>query len=205
MKKTFFTVIVFVAILALAFFLIKISGQNILKDLTGQNVKKEVDICCNLNDKLLNKKVPFFDLANLSDKRIKLSDFTDKPFVIVFWATWNVESANQLKILDEYITSLKKENNFVSIISINSQEELSLVKSFIKRGGYDVPVALDSNGSLTEDFNIKSLPTAFFVDRDGIVREIYSGVLSLITFNLLILKDKAVISNTLHYLCQYKS
>ena len=177
MKKTIFTILIFIGIAILALFLIKIAGGNIIKDLTGQNIVQKADTDVS-NGKLLGKKVPFFDLSSLGNTRIKLGDYTDKPFVVVFWVSWNVESANQLKILDEYISSTKNSNSLFSIVTINSQEEESVVKSFIRRGGYNVPIAVDSNGKATEDFNVKSLPTAFFVDRDGIIREIYSGVMN---------------------------
>lgn len=178
MKKTIFTIIIFIGIAVLVFFLVKIAGGNIIRDLTGQNNVQKVDTNNISTGKLVGKKVPFFDLSSLTNERIKLGSYTDKPFVIVFWVSWNVESANQLKILDEYIASTKNGDSLISIISINSQEEESVVRSFIRRGGYEVPIAIDSNGKATEDFNVKSLPMAFFIDRDGIVREIYSGVMN---------------------------
>lgn len=182
MKKTIFTIFIVLVVLAIVFFLIRYLGKNVLSDLVNVPKVSQENVLPMKNDKLLNKKVPFFDLQGSDGARIKLSSFIDKPFVVFFWASHNVESANQLKILDEYISSLKEENNLVSTIFINSQEEENTVKSFLRRGGYDVLVALDQSGSATNSFNIKSLPTAFFVDRDGVVREVYAGVLSRTMF-----------------------
>lgn len=178
MKKIIYIVLISIILISGIFFLIRLGSRNIVKELVGIDNKVNTDINSPQIDKLLDKKVPYFDLPNLSGERIKLSSYIDKPFVIIFWATWNVESANQLKIIDEYLLSEEKKDKLVPIISINNQEEESLVKSFIKRGDYEVPVGLDVNGSMGEDFKLRSLPVSFFIDRDGVIREVYAGVLS---------------------------
>ncbi|NVN97412.1 TlpA family protein disulfide reductase [Candidatus Nomurabacteria bacterium] len=178
MKKVIYTILVIIILFGSIFFLIRLSSRSLVKELAGDKDNSKVEVNSSQTDKLLNKKVPYFDLPSLLGERIKLSQYIDKPFIIVFWATWNIESANQLKIIDDYILSNKKEDKLIPIISINSQEEESLVRSFVKRGDYKVPVGLDINGNVGENFSIRSLPVAFFVDRDGIIREIYAGVLN---------------------------
>jgi hypothetical protein len=175
MKKNILIIALILIIPIIIFFLLKISGNSFLPNLFSEN-KVSVDSGISSKDKLLNKKVPYFDLLSLENKRIKFGDYVNKPLVIIFWTTWNIEGVNQLKIVDDYLSS--NNNNIASILMINSQEDESVVKSFIRRGGYNVTTALDSNGNATQNFNIKSLPTAFFVDKDGIVHEVYSGVLS---------------------------
>jgi hypothetical protein len=176
MKKTLIIIIIILAIGTLTFFMLRVSSKNVLDNLLGQGEKvKVVDVT--VKDKLLNNKIPYFDLSDLNNGRIKSSGFINKPLVIVFWASWNVESANQLKIMDDYVLSNSK-NNLISVISINSQEDMSVAKSFMRRGGYDIPTGVDANGGTTEDYHIKSLPTTFFVDKDGVIVEIYSGVLN---------------------------
>ena len=175
MKKTILIIALIVIIPSLIFLLLKISGNSILPSLLGTD-RGIINNGITTKEKLLNKKVPYFDILSLDSKRIKLGDYVDKPLVLIFWTTWNVDGVNQLKIVDDYYSTNK--NNVASIVMINSQEDSSVVKSFLRRGGYNVTIALDTNGSSTEDFNIKSLPTSFFIDKDGIIREIYSGVLS---------------------------
>jgi len=176
MKKIITTVVI-ISIIIIAFFLIKIYGQNAILELIGQNTKKE-SIVVSKENKVLNQKIPFFDLSGLDQNRVRLSEYINKPFVVVFWASWNVESVNQLKILSAYNSSLKKEDKLVPVLFVNSQEELNAVKSFVRRGGYDIKTVIDEKGEFTQNLNIKSLPTTFYVDRDGIVREVYAGVLS---------------------------
>jgi len=178
MKKIFIITIVVLGATALIFFLVKFLGQGFLSELIGQNTIQKNKTTYLQKEKLLNQKVPFFDLVSTGDNRIKLSQFIDKPFVVIFWASWNTESINQLKIVDEYNSSRALADKIVPVVLINSLEDLNVAKSFIRRGGYNINTAIDTKGDITESFNIKSLPTAFFIDKSGIIKEIYTGVLS---------------------------
>ena len=168
--------IIVLAIIILIFVLVRTSGKYILPALYGPSQTENTGTA-SVDEKLLNKKAPFFDLPTPLDARVKLSQFLDAPVILVFWSTWNQDSLNQVKIVDDYL-SAQTDRKLVSFLAINSQEEPSIVKSYVRRGGYTVPFALDSYGDISENYHVKSLPVLYFIDREGIIREIYSGVLS---------------------------
>ncbi len=178
MNKNLKIFIVALIILVLVFLLVFISGKYVLPDLLGGGVKIKTSNIPIEGERLLNKQAPFFDLADNLGSRVKLSQFINTPVVLVFWATWNKESADQVKIIDDFIHNGKNQASLVKFIAINSQEDPSLVKSFIRRGGYNVSFALDTSGEMSERYNIKSLPTAYFINKDGVISDIYVGVLS---------------------------
>jgi hypothetical protein len=80
--------------------------------------------------------------------------------------------------MDDYISSKSIQGSLVKIIAVDSLEDESVVSSLMKRGDYNVPTTLDTTGDVSNSYNIKSLPTTYFIDKDGIVREIYTGILS---------------------------
>ena len=121
-------------------------------------------------------KAPYFELSDINQNQVKLSSYNNQPLVILFWSTWNSEAADQLKIFDDYLSNAK--NDLVKILAIDSQEERSVSSTFVRRGGYQILVAVDSDGAVTEKYGIKSLPTIFFIDREGVIREVSTGVLS---------------------------
>jgi len=117
---------------------------------------------------------PYFELENLQGGKVKVSDFLGKPVVLVFWTTWNVLSVDQIRILTE--VELPREVQ-LQIITINSQEDRSVVSSFVERGDYDIEVLLDESGAVGEMYKIKTLPVMYFLDKDGNVADIYVGLL----------------------------
>ncbi len=158
------------------FVLVFIAGRYILPDIFGQS--DQADTTIQTGGKLLGQKMPAFDIPDAAGKRVSSSAFLDRPLVLVFWATWNQPSADEIKILDDYLASGDSRAGLVSFLAIDSQEDASVALSFIRRSGYTVPFGLDSYGDVTDHFQIKSLPTVYFIDRDGIIREIDAGVLN---------------------------
>jgi peroxiredoxin len=173
----FFKILVVVCIIsAFLFFSFWISETYLLPTLLGNNTVSTTPPSQNGN--LLGQKAPFFNLPDISGNRVMLTNFLNTPLVIVFWSTWNAEARDQMEILDTYLSQTETDKNLVSFLAIDSQEDASLVKSFMSRGGYSVPIALDVYGDTSQAYGIKNLPTFYFIDRDGIIREIYSGILS---------------------------
>jgi len=172
--KVFLLVIVCLACIFLAVYL---SGASIVPNLLGKNANS-VAVASSTDQTLLDQSAPSFDLPNTSGGYVTLAQFLNTPTVLVFWSTWNKLALDQVKILDDYLASGSKDAGLVSFLAIDSQEDPSTVLSLIRRSGYQVPFALDTYGDTSDRYHIKSLPTTYFIDRQGVVREIYSGILS---------------------------
>jgi hypothetical protein len=123
-------------------------------------------------------RAPDFDLPDLSGDHVALGAYSGKPLVVLFFATWSEQSTDALHIVDEYIASHPQEASLASFVMIDSQEDKSVVASYIRRGGYQTRVLLDTLGKAGEDYAVKSLPTFYIIDSTGLVSASYSGVLS---------------------------
>jgi peroxiredoxin len=173
--KTLSIVILFVILL---FGLLYFGGSKILPGISDSDLH-ESDTGVSVSDKV-GQRASFFDLPSAKTGRIKLSDFEDTPLIIFFWSTWDENSSNQVKIFNDYLESESSRSaGFVKVVGIDSQEDKSIVASFIRRGGYSVPVVVDSSGAITESYGVKGLPTIFFIDRNGVIRSVWNGVLSV--------------------------
>ena len=169
MKLSIIIVIIAVAgILLLGF-----AGKFLISEVVSEvAVEKREEI----TDARIGKLSPYFELPDLNGPKVKSTDFLEKPIVIIFWASWNEESANQIKILDDYLP--KHRSELFEILTISSQEDKSAVLNFMLRGNYKVKVLLDESGEITEKYGARSLPAAYFADKDGQLRYIHIGALS---------------------------
>jgi peroxiredoxin len=120
---------------------------------------------------------PDFELGNIRGEKVKLSDFKDKIIILNFWASWNQPAQDQLVVLDSYYQEINNKD-YLSLITVNNLEDNSVVSNFIRRGGYILPVLLDSDGKIGELYKIDTLPATFFIDRSGKIREVFVGILS---------------------------
>lgn len=121
-------------------------------------------------------RAPYFELSDLSGNRVRLSDVANTPLLITFWTSRENDAADQIKILDDWL--MNRRDALVTLMTVNNQEDRSAVKSFVERGSYAVPVLIDAEGVVGKAYGIQTLPVTFFVDRDGVIREVHVGIMS---------------------------
>jgi len=166
--------LIFGIILIVGIFLLNIAGRFLIQEVTQDIfISEQADKSIGIN---IGKKAPYFELVDLVGGHVNLSELSGEPLIIVFWSSWNPIAADQIKILDDYLSSNKDE--LFKIITINNQEKRSTVLNFLRRGGYSVQVLLDETGSIGEQYKIKNLPTTFFINQNGVVRDIFIGPMS---------------------------
>jgi len=117
---------------------------------------------------------PDFALETLDGETIRLSDFVGKPVLVNFWATWCAPCRAEFPDFQE--ASIDNADKLV-IIGINNTtaDQPELVDDFVAEMGATFPIVLDQDGKVSESYQIRGLPTSIFVDRDGIVQEVFTG------------------------------
>jgi peroxiredoxin len=63
----------------------------------------------------------------------------------------------------------------VTILAINVGEDLAEVEEFLKERNLTFPVLLDISGTVAKKYNIRAIPASYFIDGDGIVRDMQIG------------------------------
>lgn len=155
-------------------FLLAIFGNLFLSEISQEvDIGGKIDVTAQIQ---INERAIPVELSDMAGQSVSLSDFLGKPLVVLFWVTWNPHAADQVKIFDDYLASHGEE--LFAIVSINNLEDKSTVTNFMRRGGYQIRVLLDENGMVGERYQTRNLPATYFIDKDGIVRDIFVGVLS---------------------------
>ena len=121
---------------------------------------------------------PDFELFNLDEQPVKLSDFLGKKVILNFWATWcppcRVEMPHMEKISKQY-------ENDVVVLSVNlthTEKSQSGVAEFVEKFGLTFPVVLDTKGDVANTYQIVAYPTTYIIDSQGIIQEIFQGAIN---------------------------
>ena len=116
---------------------------------------------------------PDFLLERLDGGELRLSDFRGQPVVLNFWATWCAPCRKEMPQFVEAYHRLKDQG--LVVIGLNLQEGKSIVEPFARDFGMDFPIAIDRDGEVGDEYRLLGLPTTFFIDREGVVRSVFTG------------------------------
>lgn len=114
---------------------------------------------------------PDFTVATLDGKQVHLSDLRGKRVVVDIWATWCPPCQQEIP----HFIKLVKESNANDLVVVGiSSEEKDVLSKFIKEKGINYSVAYSSN--LPSPFkDVESIPTTFFIDRNGVIQTVFQG------------------------------
>jgi len=112
---------------------------------------------------------PNFQLKNLDGQSVSLSDLQGKPVLINFWATWCHPCIYEMPYLQQVYEEWSDKG--LMVLAINIGESSAQVEAFMQSHDLSLPVLLDAKQAVAQKYNIWSIPTTFFIDKDGIIQE----------------------------------
>jgi len=124
----------------------------------------------------LEKEAPDFSVRTLDGKDVSLSDLRGKPVWVSFWASWCPPCRAENPDIEQVYQERKAEG--LVIVGISIGESTDTVKGYIERTGLSYTIGLDQSTAIAARYRIVGIPTHFFIDRDGVLREWRIGSMS---------------------------
>jgi peroxiredoxin len=123
-------------------------------------------------------RAPGFTLPDLDGNEISLANLRGQAVIINFWATWCAPCLVEMPALEQAYQE-RKDDGLV-ILAVNRDEDRGAVERFFYE---DLKLTftplLDDEARVNDQYRVFNLPTTYFVDRDGIIRGVHRGVLTL--------------------------
>ena len=115
-----------------------------------------------------NVPAPNFELPTLDGRRVKLSDYRGQAVLLNFWATW----CQPCKIEMPWFVDLQKEYGKDGLVVLGvamDDTESAKIAEFAHDVGVNYPVLLGTD-QVSDDYgDVRSLPTTFYIDRNGTI------------------------------------
>lgn len=123
----------------------------------------------------LGSPAPDFQLQDLDEKTVFLSDFKGHPVLLNFWATWCGPCQAEIPFLQGLATDPTWMDRGLEVVAVDLQEERQTVYQFQQSHNMTYRVLLDTRGQVAAQYNIIGLPTTYFIDKDGIIKYVKTG------------------------------
>jgi cytochrome c biogenesis protein CcmG, thiol:disulfide interchange protein DsbE len=116
-----------------------------------------------------------FTLTELTGKTIQLSDYQDQVVVLNFWASWCPPCRVEMPAIQQLYQTYQSQGLVVLAINTSYQDLPADMQTFIASFMHTYPILLDKDGEVNRQYAVSSLPTTFFIGRDGMIRDLVIG------------------------------
>ena len=154
--------------LALGFILVLTSMYLVLKNRASQNDPSAVPA-------QVNFPAPELTLTDIQGVARSLADYRGQVVLVNLWATWCPPCREEMPAIEKMYTEYKDEGFVVLAIDMTYQDDVTAVQPFVEKYGLSFPVLLDETGTVGKAYQLKSLPSSYFINRDGIINEVVIG------------------------------
>lgn len=149
-------IVIFVAVIGILFFMNNKDENN------SSNLDKSLE-----NLELTGNAYKPSVVQDKDGNETTLADFSDKPMVLLFFSTTEETSTESLEILKNYYEEYKNKINFVVVSVIDGVTETKeTVEEYITSSNIQIPVVYDTNYTAKEEYEISTVPTFVFVNKN---------------------------------------
>jgi len=117
-------------------------------------------------------------LTDLDGRPILLSNLLGHPIWINFFASWCPPCQSETPTIEEVYETHRAQG--LVVIGVSVQESSAAdVKAYARTYGLQYTIGFDGTSAVYRAYHVYGLPTQVFVDRQGLVRQVWNGPLTL--------------------------
>jgi len=116
---------------------------------------------------------PDFTLKSRSGENIKLSELRGQVVMINFWASWCGPCRQEMPLLDQLYQRYRPMG--FTLLGVNVEEDSSAADKVLKEIPVSFPVLYDNKNQVSENYQVRAMPSTVLIDRDGKVRYLHEG------------------------------
>jgi peroxiredoxin len=156
--------ILYLTILALGFAWIFISADRSGESTSGQIPAPQQGFLA-----------PDFELETSAGETVKLSDLRGQAVLVNLWATWCPPCREEMQTIEKVYQEYKSQNFTVLAVNMTYQDDLTAVTPFVAEQVLTFPILLDKTGAVANAYQLRSLPSSYFIRTDGTINEVVIG------------------------------
>lgn len=118
---------------------------------------------------------PDFELKTPTGEPVKLSDLHGQAVLVNLWATWCPPCRAEMQSIEKAYNEYRDQGFTVLAVNMTYQDDPLAVMPFVNEQRLTFPILLEETGEMANAYQLRSLPSSYFIRRDGIINEVVIG------------------------------
>jgi len=117
----------------------------------------------------VGSRIPGLSLPSIMGGTLDLDGYKGKTLLLTFYTTWSRSCVDALKFQKALSGTYKD----LEIVTVAFENKTSTVKDFVEKNGINFISLIDKKNKYLNEFQILIIPTAYLIDGNGTIRNIY--------------------------------
>ncbi len=118
---------------------------------------------------------PDFSLSTPEGEVVKLSELRGQAVLVNLWATWCPPCRAEMPAMQKLYEEYRHEGFVILAVNMTYQDDRLAIAPFIQQYQLTFPILIDERGDVAQKYELRSLPSSFFIDHDGFIQEVVIG------------------------------
>jgi peroxiredoxin len=118
---------------------------------------------------------PDFELKRPTGESVRLSELRGQAVLVNLWATWCPPCRAEMQSIEKAYQEYRDQGFTVLAVNMTYQDDPLAIMPFVDEQGLTFPILLDETGDMATAYQLRSLPSSYFIRRDGMINEVVIG------------------------------
>lgn len=118
-------------------------------------------------------RAPEIGMRDLEGNQVTIASLRGRVVVVDFWASWCEPCADSMPVYQRLYTTYRERG--LTIVGVSQDQRVDNARQFAGRHHLSFPVVFDEGHAVANRYRPPRMPTAYVIDRGGIVRHVHAG------------------------------
>lgn len=118
-------------------------------------------------------RAPEIGMRDLQGNQVTMASLRGRVVVVDFWASWCEPCADSMPVYERLYAQYRERG--LTIVGVSQDQRVDNARQFATRHHLSFPVVFDEGHAVANRYRPARMPTAFVIDRTGIVRHVHAG------------------------------